>query len=101
MDEWIFQDNRSASPTQEVPEIVPSLTPNAVQKDWKTPSEFPYCPQLSTNSPIATYGVNLKIGAIFSRNQYSTTIIIDFTTSKDEDTLWVLCKNSDENSLKP
>lgn len=104
--EWIF--NRSISSQvpdyiEEELEFVNSLTPNAVQKvrNWKTPSEFPCCPQESTSNPIADYYANLKVGNVFSRNQYTSSIIERFATSKDENTLWIMCESGDENPIKP
>lgn len=100
--EWVFSnlgqqtDNRA----QKNP-LTESLTPNAVQKNWKTPSEFPFCPQNNTANPIHYYTENLKGGEIFSRNQYSNSIISDFAVSEDENTLWVMCESSDENAMKP
>lgn len=104
--QWIY--NRSI-PSQftdyveEEIEFVNSLTPNAVQKvqNWKTPSEFPCCPEESTDNPIAKYNLNLDVGYVFSRNQYTTSIIERFAISKDENTLWIMCKSGDENPIKP
>jgi len=84
-------------------ELINSLTPNAVQKarNWKTPSEFPCCPQENTHNPIADYSANLNIGNVFSRNQYTSSIIERFAISKNEKTLWIMCKSGDENPIKP
>ena len=98
--EWIFKDNPNYSSFQETSELVTSETPNAIQKKWRTPSEFPCCPIESTDNPIESYTANLKIGKIFSRNKYSNSIISDFATSADGNTLWVICKNSEENAVK-
>lgn len=104
--EWIY--NRSVSSQiadyfEEEIEFVNSLTPNAVQKarNWKTPSEFPCCPQINTHSPIADYTENLNVGDVFSRNHYTSSIIERFAISKDENTLWIICKSGDENPIKP
>jgi hypothetical protein len=104
--EWIF--NRSISSQvpddiEEELEFVNSLTPNAGQivRNWKTPSEFPCCPQESTSNPIVDYSTNLKVGNVFSRNQYTSSIIERFAISKDENTLWIMCKNGDENPINP
>ena len=97
--EWVYNRNVQKQYVEEVPEYTKSLTSNAVQKDWKTPSEFPLCPE--ENHSIETYEANLKNGAVFSRNQYSSSIIEDFATSKDKNTLWVMSRNSDENAVKP
>lgn len=101
--EWIF--NRSLPKVQiEVElEFIISLTPNAVQKvrNWKTPTEFPCCPQENTVNPITAYATNLNVGDIFSRNQYTSSIIERFAISNDENRLWIMCKSGDENPIKP
>ena len=43
---------------------------NALQKDWRTPTEFPCCPQIVDNKPISCYAKQLCKGKIFSSNQY-------------------------------
>lgn len=104
--EWIYNRSVSSQVTdyvEEEVEFINSLTPNAVQKvrNWKTPSEFPCCPQENTKNPIADYTANLEVGNVFSRNQYTSSIIERFTISKDEITLWIMCKSGDENPIKP
>jgi len=101
MGEWIYQEKPDPSSSHEISDPIASKTPNAVQKNWKTPSEFPCCPQESTDNSIAAYFANLKVEKIFSRNQYSDSIISDFAIAKDENTIWVLCMSSDTNAIKP
>lgn len=104
--EWIYNrslPNQFADYVKEELEFINSLTPNAVQKvrNWKTPSEFPCCPQGNIHKPIADYYENLKVGNVFSRNQYTSTIIECFAISNDENILWIMCKSGDENPIKP
>ena len=99
--EWIFKDNGKNASFQEESELVTSETPNAVQKDWRTPSEFPFCPQESTDNPIESYAANLKIGEIFSHNKYSNSIISNFATSEEGNTLWVMCRANEDDAIKP
>lgn len=104
--EWIFNrsvSNQSVEYVEEEIEFINSLTPNAIQKvrNWKTPSEFPCCPQEKNHNPIVAYIENLKAGNVFSRNQYTSSIIVYFAISKDENTLWIMCKSSEENPIKP
>ena len=99
--EWIYGRNTQKQYIAEEPEFTTSLSPNAKQKDWKTPTEFPLCPKDSENDYIVSYKANLKIGEIFSHNRYSTFIIDDFAISKDRNTLWVMCKNNDDGAVKP
>ncbi|SCZ00030.1 HNH endonuclease signature motif containing protein [Flavobacterium caeni] len=111
--DWIY--NRSVSnqfankyeeETDSVEEefkVIDSLSPNAVQKvkNWKTPTEFPCCPQEIKDNSISTYAINLNIGGVFSRNQYTSSIIENFAISNDKNTLWIMCKSGDENPIKP
>ncbi len=104
--EWIYNRGVSSQFTnyvEEELEFINSLTSNAIQKarNGKTPSEFPCCPQENTHNPIADYTANLNVGNVFSRNQYTSSIIECFAISKDENTLWIMCKSGDENSIKP
>jgi len=104
--EWIYNrslSNQFTANVAEELEFINSLTPNAVQiaRNWKTPSEFPCCPMSITHKPIADYTSNLKAGSIFSKNQYTSSIIEHFAISNDENTLWILCKSGDENPIKP
>jgi hypothetical protein len=52
----------------DIPVTKESLSPNAVQRNWKIPSEFPCCPQKYTEDPIVAYAINLKTGSIFCQN---------------------------------
>lgn len=104
--EWIYNrslSNQFTANVAEELEFINSLTPNAVQiaRNWKTPSEFPCCPKTITHKPIADYTSNLKAGSIFSKNQYTSSIIEQFAISNDENTLWIMCKSGDENPIKP
>lgn len=99
--EWIYNRNLPKTKVENIPEFTTSLTLNVKQKNWETPTEFPCCPQAISNSPINAYLANLKAEKVFSQNQYSDSIIEDFAISKDENTLWVMCRNSDGNAIKP
>lgn len=103
--EWIYNRSISSQLTEydEKLEFINSLTPNAVQKirNWKTPSEFPCCPQENIKNPLADYVANLNVGYVFSRNQYTNSIIESFAVSKDNDILWIMCKSGEENPIKP
>ena len=108
--EWVFQkrkpNNRPYTPmsyqqpapveteTMDTPPLeTKSLTSNAIQLDWKHPVEFLCCPQQATDKPLETYLVNLKEGAVFSKNNYGESTILKFGM-KDSDELWVMCSIS-------
>lgn len=101
--EWIYNQSLPKVEIEEESEFMDSLTSNAVQKvkNWKTPTEFPCCPQEKTSNPITAYATNLSVGDIFSRNQYTSSLIERFAISNDENTLWIMCKSGDENPIKP
>lgn len=77
---------------------IQSLTPNAIQTNWKIPSEFPCCPTEPSTGSIQLYFTNLKVGKIFSQNPKVTSIVSDFAISDDNSTIWIVCENK---GLKP
>jgi hypothetical protein len=101
--DWIYNRSLPKEKNEDKLGAINSLTPNAVQKaqNWRTPSEFPCCPQEKYENPITTYSKNLNIGDIFSRNQFTSSIIECFAISEDENTLWIMCKSGEENPIKP
>ena len=115
--EWVFQErrvntessynvpsfpsvrgNEMAAPREnEIEEREPmrtqSLTPNAVQLDWKNPVVFPCCPQEFSGNPLEAYMANLKEGAVFSTNNYGDSTVLRFGMPQP-DCLWVMCSIS-------
>lgn len=94
-------------PEQVEPEVikpleVQSLTPNAVQVDWRTPSEFPCCPQdlNPKDNPLEAYLANLKKDAIFCKNNIYRSLVID-SVIIDEEKLLLVMTRSDGESVKP
>lgn len=70
-----------------------SLTPNAIQLDWKNPVSFPCCPQEYSGNPLETYMANLKEGTVFSTNNYGDSTVLRFGRPQP-DCLWVMCSIS-------
>jgi hypothetical protein len=91
LDEWIFSGSSPLTPLEKYSEYTPSPTPRVLQKNWKTPTEFPSCPQDPKITSICAYANKLQLGTIFSINQYSSSIVEDIAISKDKETLWVMC----------
>ncbi len=77
-----------------------SQTPNALQGNWYTPTEFVCCPSNISNTPLEDYFNNLHTLSLFSRNIYGESVILDFALSKDKQHLWVLTKNSNPEATK-
>ena len=67
-----------------------SLTPNAMQLNWKNPVTFPCCPQQFSGNPLESYMANLKEGAIFSTNNNRNSSVLRFGMPQP-DCLWVMC----------
>lgn len=105
--EWIFQKQKQDSrpyiplryqqPKPVEPEPVDrphdetkSLTPNAIQLNWKHPVEFTCCPQQVTDKPLETYLANLKEGKVFSKNSFGESTILKYGLTNSE-ALWVMC----------
>jgi hypothetical protein len=115
--EWVFQERRGNTDTRyyvpsfpnirekeiaaprenEVEEREPlriqSLTPNAVQLDWRNPVVFPCCPKEFSSNPLEAYMTNLKEGAVFSTNNYGNSTVLRFGMPQP-DSLWVMCSIS-------
>ncbi len=58
--------------------LTKSLTTNAMQNRWRTPTEFPLCPLVFGDTPLIDYLNNLGKGVIVTQNQYTTQFIDDF-----------------------
>lgn len=71
-----------------------SLTPSARQRNWLTPTEFPFCPEIVKEDGLQVYLDNLKVGEIFSKNEkYDPSYVADKGMSKNKDALIVLTTN--------
>ena len=67
--EWIFGVRNSAEQPEEPVSDVPSLTPNAVQRNWRTPAKFEQCPDACSLGALTEYAVRLKSGLASSVGQ--------------------------------
>lgn len=78
------------------PIITDSLTPNAKQVDWKTPTEFPFCPK---NLSIEEYYNSITIGGVFSKSSLKEGVVVDKEWIHEGVDFVVLAK--DENAFFP
>ncbi len=106
LDDWIFnrdtfQDKQVAT-IPEVPDKIMAKTPNAAQRNWRTPSEFPCCPQEDSDEPIAAYARSLKTGSVFCRNELYSSLVSKNAISKDRQSLYIISESPEnEKAIKP
>ena len=87
--EWIFGVRNSAERPEEPVSDVASLTPNAVQRKWKTPAKFEQCPEACSSDALTEYAVRLREGAVFAHDAYGQSVIV--TAQQGEGFLSVVC----------
>ena len=73
----------------------------ATQKYWITPTDFPLCPKEISDTAIIDYYNNLSKGEVFTKNQYGETKILEFAVNEEKTYVWVLCKRTEKNPVKP
>lgn len=88
--EWIYNDYTNEEET----ELVDSLTPLAKQLYWKTPSEFPLCPSVISESPLQDYISNILSNKTFCRNKIYNSKVIKAELSLDKSHIAVLTTTS-------
>ncbi|BAM12396.1 hypothetical protein HCN_1181 [Helicobacter cinaedi PAGU611] len=82
--EWIykplyFTDTQPSESIQDDFYDTQAISPaNAKQRDWRTPSEFPLCPNTNEPNPLETYAKNMQQGKVFASNQYGTSVIMEY-----------------------
>jgi len=67
-----------------------SLTPGALQLNWKVKSEFPLCPQEHSSTPLQDYMANLKQESVFCHNNVYESFVHKADISEDGNTLAVI-----------
>lgn len=67
--------------TENAPFLYESLTANAVQENWKTPTDFVRCPKDVLSLDV--YKSSLKKGAVFCVNRYGSSIVKSYALSDD------------------
>lgn len=96
--EKLFQENyKKDDCAEESCDYTKSLTKNAVQRNWMTPSQFVCCPKEISNTPLDDYLSNLHNGKIFCKHQYGQLEIIKFSLSKDNNSIIIRCFNKERN----
>ena len=80
---------------------IQSLTPNAIQLDWKYPVLFPCCPQQFSENPLNTYQSKLGVDAVFCKNDYYSSLVVESAITDEGQSLWVLTRSSEMDAMKP
>lgn len=92
--EWIFQEKSFSGFAQQQPtkeKYVPqSLTSNARQVDWNTPSEFLKCPTEVTPENLIKYYESLSIGDVFVRNRYGENEVVHKALTEDKNNMLII-----------
>lgn len=103
--EWIFNRNTMQNQNNEIipeePEIVMSKTINAVQRNWRIPTEFPCCPEKVTREPLTEYAIKLIPGSVFCFNDTYSSLVLKYAISDNGQSLYVLTESERINSIKP
>lgn len=87
---------------QEISEITVSLSPNAIQRNWRIPSEFPCCPQVYSETPIDDYFKLLELGSLFCKNEIYASIVLETAISKDHQSIYLISESTEgEAAIKP
>ena len=96
--EWVFSNlNQKKDEYKEPKPLVQSLTPTAIQKNWKTQSEFPNCPNLTDKNAINIYKERLIKGEVFSKNEYGESIVENSEINESSSELFVITSNDNIN----
>ena len=89
--EWLFASrSKSDAVPEPTPEDIASLTTGAFQRNWRTPTEFPQCPDEATGEALSDYLERLRFGTVFARNRYGESFVVTAGMGEDH-TLSVLC----------
>lgn len=72
--DWVFGAKPRIDAEAEIVRDVQSLTPNAVQRNWRTPSTFEQCPDAYSPDALAEYARRLTEGSVFARNAYGVSL---------------------------
>lgn len=75
-------------------DYIDSLTPNAKQRFWSTPTEFLLCPSDAEN--LQAYLDNITVGNQFTLNKYGSGIVLDFGYNQQDAAIFVLTQGASD-----
>lgn len=97
--EWVYGRRQPYPPVSESTKDQQSLSHMAVQRNWKTPTEFPCCPDNLGSNALADYFHNMPSGAVFSRDKYKEFSVV--MSEQGNELISVLTVSKQENAVKP
>ena len=97
--DWVFGRGTPLA-DEPLPDLVPSKTPDAVQRNWQVPAEFPLCPDSKDEAPLATYFAKLNEEAVAVISPWGETKV-DKAAISDGGTAIFILGAHDEDSIKP
>lgn len=95
LEEWLFDRKTKYEPMEQLPVLVQAITPNALQRKWQKPSEFPCCPQEYTGEPIQAYSQRLTEDAVFCVNDLYSSVVYKSAVINDGQSIYVMTHNEE------
>ena len=90
--DWVRTSRNLESEREPKPEpAIQSKTPSALQRNWKTPSEFPCCPAKVGERALHDYRAALHRRQVYAFNDFGESRVIEAELSEDQETLVVFC----------
>lgn len=74
--EWVFAAKPRTDLEPDTVRDVQSLTTNALQRNWRTPSAFEQCPDACKADALVEYARRLTAGSVFARNAYGDSLTV-------------------------
>jgi hypothetical protein len=74
--DWVYGAKHPIDSEVDIVRDVPSLSPNAVQRNWRTPAKFEQCPGTCSPDALAEYARRLKVGTVFAHNTYGESRVV-------------------------
>ena len=89
LDEWVFSTVSQIKNMHLPNDLTDSLTFNAKQKNWKTPTNFVCCPSEITADPIGCYLKNIGVGTAIAINRYRENHVLDFAVINNSEIITI------------
>lgn len=98
--EWIYKNQNVVEVEMEPDLVTESLTKNAVQINWRTPTEFPLCPENPGDFPLQEYLDRLQKDVVFSKTAYGESKVLSAGLNNVGNALFVATYSNSEEAVK-